>query len=66
MSADEKTSVPARRRQQPTLAGASGRPMLAEQEYFREGTWTKPAAWNVHRAKLFGRCEKKNGIAAAA
>lgn len=22
------------------------------------------AAWDVHRAKLFGRCERKNGIAA--
>jgi hypothetical protein len=63
MSADEKTSVQARRRKQPTLAGASGRPMRVEHEYFREGAWTYLAAWDVHRAKLFGRCEKKNGIA---
>ena len=63
ISADEKTSVQARRRKQPTLAGASGRPVRVEHEYFREGAWTYLAAWDVHRAKLFGRCEKKSGIA---
>jgi hypothetical protein len=34
-----------------------------EHEYFREGAWTYLAAWDVHRAKVFGRCEKKTGIA---
>jgi DDE superfamily endonuclease len=63
LSADEKTSVQARRRKQPTLAVASGRPMRVEHEYFREGAWTYLAAWDVHRAKLFGRCENKSGIA---
>jgi len=63
ISADEKTSVQARRRKQPTLAGASGRPTRVEHEYFREGAWTYLAAWDVHRAKLFGRCENKSGIA---
>ncbi len=63
ISADEKTSVQARRRKQPTLAVASGRPMRVEHEYFREGAWTYLAAWDVHRAKLFGRCENKSGIA---
>jgi hypothetical protein len=63
ISADEKTSVQARRRKQPTLPGASGRPMRVEHEYFREGAWTYLAAWDVHRAKLFGRCENKSGIA---
>src|SRR6266567_2085629 len=61
ISADEKTSVQARRRKQPTLAVASGRPMRVEHEYFREGAWTYLAAWDVHRAKLFGRCENKSG-----
>ena len=28
-----------------------------------EGAWSYLAAWDVHRAKLFGRCEKKTGIA---
>jgi len=63
ISADERTSVQARRRKQPTLPGASGRPMRAEHEYFREGAWTYLAAWDVHRAKLFGRCEHKSGLA---
>jgi hypothetical protein len=39
--------------------------MCAEHEYFREGAWTYLAAWDVPRAKLFGRCEKKSGIAPA-
>ena len=34
-----------------------------EHEYFREGAWTYLAAWDVHRAKVFGRCEVKNGVA---
>jgi hypothetical protein len=63
ISADEKTSVQARRRKQPTLAPACARPMRVEHEYFREGAWTYLAAWDVHRAKIFGRCELKNGIA---
>jgi hypothetical protein len=62
LSADEKTSVQARRRKQPTLAPASARSMRVEHEYFREGAWTYLAAWDVHRARVFGRCESKNGI----
>ncbi len=31
-----------------------------ENEYKRLGAWAYLAAWNVHRAKLFGRCEAKN------
>jgi len=61
--ADEKTSIQARRRKQPTLPAAAGRPMRVEHEYFRQGAWTYLAAWDVHRAKLFGHCEKKSGIA---
>jgi hypothetical protein len=53
----------ARRRKQPTRARASGRSTRVEHEYFREGAWTYLAAWDVHRAKVFGRCEKKSGIA---
>ena len=37
--------------------------MRVEHEYFRQGAWTYLAAWDVHRAKLFGRCEVKSGIA---
>src|SRR6202171_1418827 len=63
ISADEKTSVQARRRKHPTLPPAPKRPMRVEHEYFREGAWTYLAAWDVHRARLFGRCEVKSGIA---
>jgi transposase len=63
ISADEKTSVQARRRKQPTLPPAPQRAMRVEHEYFRQGAWTYLAAWDVHRAKLFGRCEAKSGIA---
>jgi hypothetical protein len=51
------------RHRQPTLAPAPGRSTRVGHEYFREGAWTYLAAWDVHRAKVFGRCEKKSGIA---
>jgi hypothetical protein len=63
ISADEKTSIQARRRKQPTLAATPNRFTRVEHEYFREGAWTYLAAWDVHRAKVFGRCEVKTGIA---
>jgi hypothetical protein len=37
--------------------------MRVEHEYFREGAWTYLAAWDLHQAKVFGRCEVKSGIA---
>ena len=64
ISADEKTSIQARRRKQPTLPAAPNRPTRVEHEYFRGGAWVYLAAWDVHRAKVFGRCEFQNGIAA--
>ncbi len=60
---DEKTSIQARRRKHPSLPPAPGRPAYIEHEYAREGAWAYLAAWDVHRAKLFGRCEHKTGIA---
>jgi transposase len=62
MCLDEKTSIQARRRKQPTLPPASDRATRVEHEYFRDGAWTYLAAWDVHRAKIFGRCEVKSGI----
>jgi len=64
ISADEKTSIPARRRKQPTLPPAPNPPTRVEHEYFRGGVWAHLAAWDLHRAKVFGRCESPNGIAA--
>jgi hypothetical protein len=63
MCFDEKTSIQARRRKQPTLPPASDRATRVEHEYFRDGAWSYLAAWDVHRAKVFGRCELKSGIA---
>ena len=36
--------------------------MKIEHEYKRCGAWAYLAALDVHRAKLFGRCERKSGI----
>ena len=43
---------------------APGRPIYVEHEYARAGALAYLAAWDVHRAKLFGRCERRNSIAA--
>jgi transposase len=64
LSTDEKTSIQARRRKHPSLSPAPGRPVYVEHEYARTGAWAYLAVWDVHRAKLFGRCERKTGIAA--
>ena len=62
ISADEKTSIQARIRCHPTLAPASTRDMRVEHEYDRGGALAYLAAWDVHRAKVFGRCEPATGI----
>jgi hypothetical protein len=63
LCADEKTSIQARQRKHRSLPPAAGRPIYVEHEYARAGALAYLAAWDVHRAKLFGRCERKNGIA---
>ena len=63
LSADEKTSSQARVRCHPTGPPQPGQPLRVEQEYDRGGALAYLAAWDVHRAKLFGRCEPKTGIA---
>jgi len=63
ISADEKTSIQARRRKHPTLPVAPGRPMRVEHEYGRCGAWAYIAALDVHHARVFGRCETTTGIA---
>jgi hypothetical protein len=63
ISADEKTSIQARRRVHTSSAPAPGQPLRIEHEYRRLGAWAYFAAWDVGRGKVFGRCEKKTGIA---
>jgi hypothetical protein len=62
ISADEKTSIQARDRKHPTAPPAPGQPMKAEHEYHRRGALASMAAWDVHRAQVFGRCEDTSGI----
>lgn len=62
ISADEKTSIQARIRRHPTVAATAHHPMLVEHEYERGGALQYLAAWDVHRARLFGRCEPTTGI----
>lgn len=62
ISTDEKTSIQARRRIHATLAPGLQRSMRVEHEYERCGAWEYLAAMDVHRMKLFGRCEKSTGI----
>jgi len=64
VSADEKTSIQARHRCHPSTPVGPGRPLCVEHEYERRGAWAYLAAWDVHHARLFGRCEARNGIAA--
>jgi len=63
ISADEKTSIQARVRKHDTLPTSRGKYMRVEHEYSRGGFLTYLSAWDVRRAKIFGRCEAKSGIA---
>ncbi|HUG24298.1 hypothetical protein [Piscinibacter sp.] len=63
ISADEKTSIQARLRIHPSLPTGPGETMRVEHEYARGGAWAYLAALDVHRAKVFGRCEATTGIA---
>lgn len=60
--ADEKTSIQARRRTHATLPPGSHRAMRVEHEYEREGAIAYLVAWDVRRARVFGRCEASTGI----
>ena len=62
ISADEKTSIQARIRKHATTPPAPHQPTRVEAEYFRGGSLAYLAAWHVHRAKVFGRCEQTTGI----
>ena len=63
MSSAMRIWIQARRRLHATVPPAPGLPMKVEHEYERKGAWAYLAAWDVHRAKLFGRCDTQSGIA---
>jgi hypothetical protein len=63
LCSDEKTSIQARCRCHPTLPPGRARLMRVEHEYDRGGAVAYLAAWDVHRGKVFGRCEPSTGIA---
>ena len=62
VSADEKTSIQARQRCHPSLPPRAHSPLKIEHEYRRLGSWAYLAAWDVHRAKVYGRCESRSTI----
>jgi len=62
ISTDEKTSIQARIRKHATEPPASDRAMRVEHEYARGGAVAYLAAWDVRRARIFGRCESTTGI----
>ncbi len=61
---DEKPSIQARARKHATLPAKPGakRGQRVEHEYERCGALCYFAAWDVRRAKLFDRCDEKDGI----
>ena len=62
LSAEEKTSIQARRRCHPSLPPAPGRALRVEHEYERGGALPYLAAWDVRRGLVRGRCEPATGI----
>jgi len=60
--ADEKTSIQARRRRHEERPCAPGQSRRVEFEYERRGALAYMAAWDVHRARLFGLCDATTGI----
>ncbi|MGH3779702.1 MAG: IS630 family transposase [Pseudonocardiaceae bacterium] len=62
ISSDEKTSVQARCRCHPSLAPGRARMMRVNHEYERGGALAYLAAYDVHQARVFGRCAPSTGI----
>ena len=62
LSADEKPGVQARSRVHLPLPPGPRRAARVESEYVRCGTLAYLAAYDVHQAKVMGRCEPTTGI----
>ncbi|MDJ0363180.1 IS630 family transposase [Rhodococcus sp. H29-C3] len=63
ISADEKPSIQARDRYHRTIAATPRHAMRVSHDYRRRGAVTYLAAYDVHTARVFGRCEASTGIA---
>lgn len=61
ISADEKTSIQARRRCHATTPPQPGQAMRVEHEYERGGALAYLAAWDVRRGGALGRCDATTG-----
>jgi transposase len=64
LSADEKTQIQILHRCHPSAPPGPGRPLRVESEYQRLGTCAYLAAWDVHRAALFGGVVERLSILA--
>jgi transposase len=62
LSADEKSQLQALHRRHPDLPPAPGRDRRQEFEYRRGGTLAYLAAYDVHAARVIGRCAPTTGI----
>lgn len=62
ISSDEKTSIQARCRCHPSLPPGKARMMRVNHEYTRGGALAYLAAYDVHQARVFGRCAASTGI----
>ncbi|WP_338050633.1 hypothetical protein [Rhodococcus pseudokoreensis] len=62
ISADEKPSIQARDRCHATAPAGPRRPMRVNHDYRRRGALAYLAAYDVHHAWVFGRCEQSTGI----
>jgi hypothetical protein len=62
LCADEKTSIQARCRCHPTLPPGKTRTMRVNHDYDRRGALAYLAAYDVGRARVFGRCAASTGI----
>jgi hypothetical protein len=62
LSSDEKTSIQARIREDPTLPPGPGRCRRVAAKYQRGGALQYLAAWDVQQGRVRGRCEARTGI----
>jgi hypothetical protein len=62
ISSEEKTSIQAQGRCHPSLAPGQARMMWVNHEYKRGGAVAYLAAYDVQRARVFGRCAPSTGI----